>query len=79
MKFLDKHELKEFLIDLYERYLRGEKVNETAKKIFLDYAGAGNFLEKNVYDAILTLESIGWGLETSKIEIENILQELKKL
>ena len=78
MKHLDQKELKEFVFDLYNRYINGENVSETAKKIFLDYVGSEEFIEKELYEAILYLETIGWKLGDSKEDSIKILNSLKK-
>ena len=78
MTYLDSKELKVFILDLYNRYINGENIDETAKKIFLDYVGSEDFIEKELHEAILYLETIGWNLNPSKIEAKKILEELKE-
>ena len=78
MKHLNPKELKEFIQDLYRRYISGENIKDTARKIFLDYVGSEDFIENDLYEAILYLETIGWELDSSKEEAKEILNKLEK-
>jgi len=57
---LDISELREYLIDLYERFLSGEDIRKEARKAFGDYRGAHRFTSENMEKAIGYLEDIGW-------------------
>ena len=76
MKTLNPQELKEFILELYQKYLLGENVKDTARKIFLDYSGSEMLIEKSLHDAVLYLETIGWELDDSKKDVLNILKNL---
>ena len=76
MKSLNQKELKKFVLELYAKYVGGDKINDTAKKIFLDYSGAEQFIENKLYEAILYLETIGWELNPSMKEAKEILPNL---
>ena len=43
---LDIKELREYLIDLYERIVGGEDVKVEARKVFEDYGGSDKFIRK---------------------------------
>ena len=83
---LDTKELREYLIDLYERILSGENVKDEAKKVFGDYFGSYRFTSDAISDAIGFLEDVGWEipieishLPKSKKEFaKDILNSLKK-
>jgi hypothetical protein len=59
---LNISELREYLIDLYERFLSGENVKEEAKKAFMDYDGADRFISLDMQKALGCLEDIGWSI-----------------
>lgn len=59
---LDIKELREYLIDLYERFLSGEDIRGEARKVFGDYVGSHKFLSENMTGAIGYLEDIGWNI-----------------
>ncbi len=83
---LDPKELREYLIDLCERYLSNEDIKKEARKVFLDYIGSREFISANMTDALSYFEDIGWDipLELSHIKkpmkeiISEILGNLKK-
>lgn len=59
---LDVKELREYLIDLYERFLSGDKIRDEAKKTWNDYSGADKFISEEMQIAINFLEDIGWDI-----------------
>ena len=59
---LDITELREYLIDLYERFLSGEDIKVEARKVFLDYIGSNRFIPDKMTDALSYLEDIGWSI-----------------
>lgn len=83
---LDVKELREYLIDLYERILRGEMVQDEAKKIFRDYMGSSKFISEIMQEALGYLEDIGWNIPQEISHIPKpprelaleILESLKK-
>lgn len=83
---LDIKELREYLIELYERILDGEDVRAEARKTFGDYRGSYKFTSDVVTEAIGFLEDIGWEIpaEISRLPksprefAEDILNSLKK-
>jgi hypothetical protein len=83
---LNIKELREYLIDLYERILSGEKVTNEARKVFMDYRGSYKFTSATITDAIALLEDIGWEIpiEISRLPkpprefAKEILNSLKK-
>jgi len=83
---LDVKELREYLIDLYERFLSGDQIRDEAKKVFGDYGGSDRFISEDMQRAINLLEDIGWNipLEVSHLPKPprefalDILKSLKK-
>lgn len=59
---LDIPELREYLIDLYERFLGGEDIKGEARKVFMDYRGSYKFTSDDITNAISYLEDIGWSI-----------------
>ncbi|OGJ16714.1 hypothetical protein A3K74_00670 [Candidatus Pacearchaeota archaeon RBG_13_33_26] len=72
---LDIKELREYLIDLYERILSGENVKEEAKKVFNDYMGSSKFISETMQEALGYLEDIGWEIPQSISHIEKSPKE----
>lgn len=83
---LNTKELREYLIDLCERYLSNEDIKEEARKVFLDYIGSREFISVDMTNALGHFEDIGWDIppELSHIKkpmrevISEILRNLKK-
>jgi hypothetical protein len=83
---LDIKELREYLIDVYERFLSGENIQEEAKKAFHDYMGSGKFISEGMEKAISYLEDIGWNISPKVSHLSkppkefalDILNHLKK-
>lgn len=82
---LNIKELREYLIDLYERFLSGEDIRAEASKTFNDYIGAREFIPSEMTDAIGYLEDLGWEIPFELNHISNpkehaskILEDLKK-
>ena len=72
---LDIKELREYLIDLYERIVGGEDVKVEARKVFEDYGGSDKFISENMQIAINFLEDIGW---ETPIEVSHLPKSLKE-
>jgi|APSaa5957512576_1039674.scaffolds.fasta_scaffold286684_2 hypothetical protein len=77
-KEINEKELRKELIGLYENYSKDKDIKSEAKKLFLEYSTAENFLNKETYDAIMKLEGMGWDLR-NKTTIEEAKEILKKL
>lgn len=69
-------DLREYLIDLYERFLNGEDIKEEAKKTFMDYIGAREFISSNMTNALSYLEDIGWEIPADLSHIKKPIKEL---
>jgi hypothetical protein len=72
-------ELREHLIDLYERYLSGEDITEISKRTFKDYRGANRFVSLEMERAIGILEDIGWNIQPKDILKSKAEERLKAL
>ena len=83
---LDINELREYLIDLYKRFLSGEDIRVEARKTFGDYRGSYRFTSEDITESISYLEDIGWDIppkvshieELPKDHVLKILKSLKK-
>ncbi len=83
---LDIPELREYLIDLYKRFLSGEDIRAEARKTFMDYMGSYRFTSENITKSIGYLEDIGWEIppqvshitESPQVHALKILKSLKK-
>ena len=73
---LDIPELREYLIDLYERFLSGEDIRAEARKTFRDYRGANKFISTNMEKAIGLLEDIGWEIPPEVSHIKKPIKEI---
>ncbi|MDO8467849.1 MAG: hypothetical protein Q7S56_02795 [Nanoarchaeota archaeon] len=69
-------ELREYLIDLYERFLQGEDIRATARKVFNDYRGSSRFISEDMQKAIGFLEDIGWDIPPQVSRIDKPLKEI---
>ncbi len=83
---LDIPELREYLIDLYKRFLSGEDIQGEARKTFTDYRGSSKFISLDMQKSIGYLEDIGWGIppqvshitESPRVRALKILKSLRK-
>lgn len=83
---LDVKELREYLIDLYKRFLSGDQIRDEAKKAWSDYSGADKFISEDMQRAINLLEDIGWNIPPEVSHLPkpprefalHILESLKK-
>ena len=69
-------ELREYLIDIYERIVSGEDVRAEARKVFKDYRGASRFISETMQEALGYLEDIGWNISPEISHLSNPFQEI---
>ena len=68
-------ELRDYIIELYERFLNGEDIRATAREVFNDYMGSYRFTSEVITEAISFLEDIGWNIPPEISHISKPPQE----